>query len=299
MLFRSCEAAGFGVVLVETVGVGQSEIAVAGMVDHFVLLLAPGAGDDLQGVKRGIVELADIVVVNASAFAIRLYPRTQVGAQGADGIWAVSGEPLHEFLIENPSAPAFNALRITRRTSQNGSLTAWTQLTRQASAPAGGSQWIVDDWVEKPAGASAVGSPVRHRWTYTDADRNELFEILDETGAVVRSTFRRYADVNFGAEVSRELEHEVQGHGGDAPVPERVVIRNPEGTHNIAVGLDAPVEIEVAGPVGYFLGGCNKQARIVVDGHAGRSVGENIMSGEIRIRGHARSEEHTSELQSH
>ena len=76
-------------------------------------------------------------------------------------------------------------------------------------------------------------------------------------------------------------------HGVDAPVPERVVIRNPEGTHNIAVGLDAPVEIEVAGPVGYFLGGCNKQARIVVDGHAGRSVGENIMSGEIRIRGHA------------
>jgi LAO/AO transport system kinase len=59
-----CEAAGHDVVLVETVGVGQSEIAVAGMVDVFVLLLAPGAGDDLQGVKRGIVELADVVVVN-------------------------------------------------------------------------------------------------------------------------------------------------------------------------------------------------------------------------------------------
>ena len=59
-----CEAAGNDVVLVETVGVGQSEIAVAGMVDVFVLILSPGAGDDLQGVKRGIVELADIVVVN-------------------------------------------------------------------------------------------------------------------------------------------------------------------------------------------------------------------------------------------
>jgi LAO/AO transport system kinase len=59
-----CEAAGHDVVLVETVGVGQSEIAVAGMVDVFALLLAPGAGDDLQGVKRGIVELADVVVVN-------------------------------------------------------------------------------------------------------------------------------------------------------------------------------------------------------------------------------------------
>jgi LAO/AO transport system kinase len=59
-----CEAAGFDVVIVETVGVGQSEVAVAGMVDLFVLLLAPGGGDELQGVKRGIVELADLVVVN-------------------------------------------------------------------------------------------------------------------------------------------------------------------------------------------------------------------------------------------
>jgi LAO/AO transport system kinase len=59
-----CEAAGFDVVLVETVGVGQSEIAVAGMVDLFVLVLAPGAGDELQGIKRGVIELADIVVVN-------------------------------------------------------------------------------------------------------------------------------------------------------------------------------------------------------------------------------------------
>jgi LAO/AO transport system kinase len=59
-----CEAAGFDVVLVETVGVGQSEVAVAGMVDLFLLLLGPGAGDELQGVKRGIVELADLLVVN-------------------------------------------------------------------------------------------------------------------------------------------------------------------------------------------------------------------------------------------
>ncbi len=58
------EAAGFDVVLVETVGVGQSETTVAGMVDMFLLLLAPGGGDDLQGIKRGIMELADLVIVN-------------------------------------------------------------------------------------------------------------------------------------------------------------------------------------------------------------------------------------------
>ncbi|MEM1346792.1 MAG: methylmalonyl Co-A mutase-associated GTPase MeaB [Pseudomonadota bacterium] len=58
------EAAGFDVVLVETVGVGQSETLVAEMTDVFVLLLAPGGGDELQGVKRGIMEIADLIVVN-------------------------------------------------------------------------------------------------------------------------------------------------------------------------------------------------------------------------------------------
>jgi LAO/AO transport system kinase len=59
-----CEAAGFDVIVVETVGVGQSETTVAGMVDVFVLLALPNAGDDLQAIKRGIVELADIIVIN-------------------------------------------------------------------------------------------------------------------------------------------------------------------------------------------------------------------------------------------
>jgi LAO/AO transport system kinase len=61
-----CEAAGFDLVLIETVGVGQSETAVADMVDLFLLLVQPGGGDDLQGIKRGIVELADLVVVTKS-----------------------------------------------------------------------------------------------------------------------------------------------------------------------------------------------------------------------------------------
>ncbi len=59
-----CEAAGFDVVMVETVGVGQSETAVADMTDMFVLLLLPGGGDELQGIKRGIMELADLLLIN-------------------------------------------------------------------------------------------------------------------------------------------------------------------------------------------------------------------------------------------
>ena len=61
---RVCEAAGYDVVIVETVGVGQSEIAVAGMTDMFALLQLPNAGDDLQAIKRGVMELADIVLIN-------------------------------------------------------------------------------------------------------------------------------------------------------------------------------------------------------------------------------------------
>ena len=66
----ACEAAGFDLVMVETVGVGQSEAAVADMVDLFMLLVQPGAGDELQGIKRGAVERADIVVVTKADGAL-------------------------------------------------------------------------------------------------------------------------------------------------------------------------------------------------------------------------------------
>jgi LAO/AO transport system kinase len=59
-----CEAAGFDVVIVETVGVGQSEVMVAEMVDVFVALMLPGAGDELQGIKKGLLELADLIAIN-------------------------------------------------------------------------------------------------------------------------------------------------------------------------------------------------------------------------------------------
>jgi LAO/AO transport system kinase len=74
-----CEAAGFDVVFVETVGVGQSEVAVSAMVDVFLLLLAPAAGDELQGVKRGIVELADLVVVNKADGELEAAARRTAG----------------------------------------------------------------------------------------------------------------------------------------------------------------------------------------------------------------------------
>jgi LAO/AO transport system kinase len=74
-----CEAAGFDVVLVETVGVGQSEITVASMVDFFLLLQLPGAGDELQGIKKGVMEIADAILIN-KADADNL-PRAQLASQ--------------------------------------------------------------------------------------------------------------------------------------------------------------------------------------------------------------------------
>ena len=98
-----CEAAGFDVVIVETVGVGQSETAVAEMTDMFLLLLAPGGGDDLQGVKRGVMELADLLIVNKAdgdlarrgrAHRLRLRPRAAPDAAAARGLAAERGQML-------------------------------------------------------------------------------------------------------------------------------------------------------------------------------------------------------------
>ena len=79
-----CEAAGYEVVLIETVGVGQSETMVAQMCDLFLLLLAPAGGDELQGVKRGIMEMADLIVVNkADGDLAATARRTMADYQGA------------------------------------------------------------------------------------------------------------------------------------------------------------------------------------------------------------------------
>jgi len=72
-----CEAAGYDIVIVETVGVGQSEIAVVGMTDMYVLLQLPNAGDDLQAIKKGVMELADLVAINKADLDVNAATRAQ------------------------------------------------------------------------------------------------------------------------------------------------------------------------------------------------------------------------------
>jgi LAO/AO transport system kinase len=78
-----CEAAGYQTVLVETVGVGQSEVAVHDMVDFFLLLMLPGAGDELQGMKRGVMELADLVAINKADVNPAAAARARAEAENA------------------------------------------------------------------------------------------------------------------------------------------------------------------------------------------------------------------------
>ena len=88
-----CEAAGFDVVIVETVGVGQSETTVAGMTDLFVLLQLPNAGDDLQAMKKGIMELADLVIINKADLDPDAAMRAEAQITSALRILRFTGQP--------------------------------------------------------------------------------------------------------------------------------------------------------------------------------------------------------------
>ena len=92
---RVCEAAGHDLVIVETVGVGQSEAAVAGMTDMFVLLQLPNAGDDLQAIKRGVMELADLVVINKADLDEAAATRARAQITSALRLFGLHGHPDH------------------------------------------------------------------------------------------------------------------------------------------------------------------------------------------------------------
>ncbi len=90
-----CEAAGHDVVIVETVGVGQSETAVARMTDMFVLMQLPNAGDELQAIKKGVMELADLVVINKADLDADAATRAQAQIQSSLRLFGLHGNPDH------------------------------------------------------------------------------------------------------------------------------------------------------------------------------------------------------------
>ena len=108
-----CEAAGYDVVIVETVGVGQSETAVANMCDMFVLLQLPNAGDDLQAIKKGVMEIADLVVINKADIDTNAATRAQLQITSALqllGMHASSGHQHGDDSVWHPQVVQISAL---------------------------------------------------------------------------------------------------------------------------------------------------------------------------------------------
>ena len=108
-----CEAAGYDIVIVETVGVGQSETAVAGMTDMFVLMQLPNAGDDLQAIKKGVMELADLVVINKADIDKDAATRAQAQITSAMRLFGQQGNPAHaqhDGAVWHPQAMQLSAL---------------------------------------------------------------------------------------------------------------------------------------------------------------------------------------------
>lgn len=93
-------------------------------------------------------------------------------------------------------------------------------------------------------------------------------------------------DLSGGQPALRALNGWLHAHAA-ASAPQPVRVLHPDGAHNIAVGVDAPFEIDVLGNAGYYVAGMNKHARVTVHGNAGTGAAENMMSGEVRIKGFA------------
>ena len=109
-----CEAAGYDIVIVETVGVGQSETAVAGMTDMFVLMQLPNAGDDLQAIKKGVMELADLVVINKADLDADAATRARAQITSALRLFGMHGHPdhaHHDTSVWHPRAIQLSALQ--------------------------------------------------------------------------------------------------------------------------------------------------------------------------------------------
>ncbi len=118
----ACEAAGFDVIIVETVGVGQSETAVAGMTDIFCLLQLPNAGDDLQAIKKGIMELADLIVIN----------KADIDAMAATRAQAQMKTALH---MLRPASPNWTVPVLTLSALQKqGIADFWKEVTNYRAA---------------------------------------------------------------------------------------------------------------------------------------------------------------------
>ena len=176
-----CEAAGHDVVIVETVGVGQSETAVAGMTDMYVLLQLPNAGDDLQAIKKGVMELADLVVINKADLDPAAATRAQAQITSSLRLFGQHGHPghaHHDTALWHPQVMQLSALK------GDGVERFWEAVSRfrelqtangqlQARRAAQSTAWMWD----------TIHAELRHRFAHHPAVRAALAETTASVAA--------------------------------------------------------------------------------------------------------------------
>ena len=166
-----CEAAGYDIVVVETVGVGQSEIAVAHMTDMFVLMQLPNAGDDLQAIKKGVMELADLVVINKADIDADAAMRAQAQITSSLRLLGISGNPHdpHSDLYWRPQVMRMSAL-------QGQGLDAfWAAVTQFKDLQTANGQMA----------ARRQGQALAWMWERIDAGLKQRFKAQPEVAALL------------------------------------------------------------------------------------------------------------------
>ncbi|MDP3652076.1 MAG: methylmalonyl Co-A mutase-associated GTPase MeaB [Rhodoferax sp.] len=157
-----CEAAGYDIVIVETVGVGQSETAVANMTDMFVLLQLPNAGDDLQAIKKGVMELADLVVINKADIDADAALRAQAQITSSLRLLGLNGNP------HDPHSQAYwhpQVIRLSALQAQ-GVDTFWDAVTQFKTLQTANGQWA----------SRRQGQALTWMWERIDAGLKQAFK---------------------------------------------------------------------------------------------------------------------------
>ncbi|WP_077037370.1 methylmalonyl Co-A mutase-associated GTPase MeaB [Pelomonas sp. KK5] len=192
-----CEAAGFDIVIVETVGVGQSETAVAGMTDMYCLLQLPNAGDDLQAIKKGVMELADLIVINKADIDAAAATRAQAQITSSLRLYGFHGHSHEEMsktwhprvmqlsALKNQGLDAFWAMVSEYRELQTGNGRLAQRRQQQAQS------WM---WERIHAG-------LRQQFSQAPAVRTALGDITDQVlqGRLAPSTAARQLLNKFSA----------------------------------------------------------------------------------------------------
>ncbi|WP_232076638.1 methylmalonyl Co-A mutase-associated GTPase MeaB [Variovorax sp. PBL-H6] len=194
-----CEAAGYDIVIVETVGVGQSETAVSGMTDMFVLLQLPNAGDDLQAIKKGVMELADLVVINKADIDPDAATRAQAQITSALRLFGHHGNPVHAHVVHGAADTA---------------LRQWQPRVIQSSALLGtGVDGFWDTVLEFKALQTATGKTAARR------EKQALAWMWERIDAGLKQAFRQHPKV-------RELLPQTLAQVGAGTLPASTAARN-------------------------------------------------------------------------